>query len=76
MATGVFVKFPVAKNKLVCVLIHSHITLRLKVWAVSPQLMVAKRMCFPPLPNQMLKIWFTAFINGITLRSAKSIYSN
>lgn len=39
--------------------------------------MAAKWMCyFPPLPNQMLKIWFTAFINGITPRPAQSIYSN
>lgn len=48
----------------------------LEFLAISPQLIVAKRMCFPPLPNKKLKIWFRAFINGITLRSAWSIYLN
>lgn len=75
VATWVFVRVPTAYDKVVLFVFFTYNTY-VNIWAVSPQLMATKEMCFPPLPNQMLKIWFTAFINGITLRPAQSIHTN
>lgn len=60
LATWVFVKVPAACDEL------SFDTFTHNLQGCLQYFTAAKMTGFPPLPNQLLKIWFRVYFNGIT----------